>query len=220
MGRAAGAPGPDRWGAEPRAAGKVAPTRASAERRRRPAAGRCTRIPDVDPIERLVATEAIRQLAARYAVCLDARDLDGLVGLYPPGVRAAGGRTGRDALREDFDRSLRGVGITFLQVGNHVIDFRDDHHATGIVYCRGEIQDGGRESDRWIVQAIQYHDDYACVDGDWYFTRRRHLLVYGAELGENPLALEPAEWPARQTGMGSVPHDLETWRRFWGLEPL
>lgn len=174
----------------------------------------------MDPVARLIATEAIRQLASRYAVYLDARDLDGLVGLYPENVRARGDRTGRAALRADFDESLRAVGITFLLVGNHVIDFRGDDHARGVVYCRGEIQDGGRDAGRFIVQSIQYHDDYARIGGDWFFTRRRHRLVYGAELGVNPLGLEPAHWPGSQTGMGSVPHELETWKRFWGQDPI
>lgn len=173
----------------------------------------------MDDLERLVALEAIRDLARRYAIYLDARDLDGLVGLYPEDVRASGGRSGREALRDDFDQSLRSVGVTFLHVGNHIVDFQDDANATGIVYCRGEIQDGGPNADRWIIHTIQYHDTYAKTDGAWHFTRRKHLLVYGAQLGVNPTSLPPANWPASQTGMGSVPQDLETWKRFWGLEP-
>ena len=173
----------------------------------------------MDDLQRLVALEAIRDLARRYAVYLDARDLDGLVRLYPEDVRASRGRSGRAALREDFDGSLRSVGTTFLHVGNHVIDFVDDAHATGIVYCRGEIQDGGPDSKRWIIQTIQYHDDYARSGEGWAFARRRHLLVYGADLGVNPTGLAPANWPESQTGVGTVPGELETWKRFWGSEP-
>jgi hypothetical protein len=174
----------------------------------------------MDDLARLVALEAIRDLAARYAVYLDARDLDGLIGLYPDNVRAASRRSGRAALREDFDHSLRAVGVTFLHVGNHVIDFVDDTHASGIVYCRGEIQDGGPDTNRFIVQAIQYHDDYEQRDGRWFFSRRRHHLVYGAELGTNPLGLPPADWPASQTGTGTMPQALESWKRFWGVDPV
>lgn len=96
-----------------------------------------------------------------------------------------------------------------------MVDFVDDAHANGVVYTRGEIQDGGPESSRWIVQAIQYHDTYERRDGHWLFARRKHLLVYGAELGANPLAQAPADWPNNQTGRGSVPWSLETWQRFW-----
>ncbi len=166
-------------------------------------------------LERLLAISDIQQLAYRYAVYLDARELDKLVALYLPDVRVTRELSGHAALRAGFDRSLRAVGVTFLHVGNHVIDFVDDTHATGIVYCRGEIQDGGPESSRWIIHAIQYHDSYERRDGRWLFARRKHLLVYGAELGVNPLTLAPAEWPKRQTGRGSVPWSLESWQRFW-----
>ena len=166
-------------------------------------------------VERLLALADIQQLAARYAVYLDARELDKLVALYVPNVRVAREASGHPALRADFERSLRAVGATFLHVGNHVIDFTGDAHATGIVYCRGEIQDGGPDSSRWIIQAIQYHDSYEKHDGRWLFARRKHLLVYGAELGVNPLGLAPAEWPKSQTGRGSVPWSLESWQRFW-----
>ena len=166
-------------------------------------------------LERLLAISDIQQLAVRYAVYLDARELDKLVALYLPDVRVTRELSGHAALRADFDRSLRAVGATFLHVGNHVIDFADDAHATGIVYCRAEIQDGGPESSRFIIHAIQYHDSYERRDGRWLFARRKHLLVYGAELGVNPLTLAPAEWPKRQTGRGSVPWSLESWQRFW-----
>jgi hypothetical protein len=166
-------------------------------------------------VERLLAIVEIQQLAHRYAVYLDARDLDRLVALYVPDVRVDRVTSGHAALRADFDRSLRSVGVTFLQVGNHVVDFVDETHARGVVYTRAEIQDGGPDSARWIIQAIQYHDTYEKRDGRWLFVRRRHLLVYGAELGVNPLGLAPAEWPKSQTGWGSVPGALPTWQRFW-----
>ena len=42
---------------------------------------------ETDPTAWLVAHEEIRQLAARYAIALDARDLDTLVGLFVYDVR-------------------------------------------------------------------------------------------------------------------------------------
>jgi len=170
----------------------------------------------MNDIEKLLAYEEIRQLASRYAIYSDARDMEKLVDLYIPDVRVGRDTYGREALLADFNRSFRGVGITFLHVGNHMIDLVDDDHATGIVYCRGEIQDGGIDSNRFIVHAIQYHDTYERRDGHWLFVRRKHFLVYGAELGVNPLGLEPANWPASQTGLGSHPQALDSWQRFWG----
>jgi hypothetical protein len=168
--------------------------------------------------ERWLATVEIQQLAHRYAVYVDARDLERLVELFVPDVQVGRERRGREALRADFDRQLRATGVSFLQVGNHVVDFDDESHASGVVYCRGEIQEGGRASSRWIVQLIQYHDTYERQGGRWLFVRRRHLLVYGADLGQSPLGLPPADWPRRQTGWGTAPGSLASWRRFWGEE--
>ncbi|HEX6313100.1 MAG TPA: nuclear transport factor 2 family protein [Acidimicrobiia bacterium] len=163
-------------------------------------------------LDRLASTEAIRQLAARYALATDSRDLEMLVGLFVDDVQVGADTRGRDALRAFFDRSLREVGVTILYVGNHVIDFDDADHARGVVYCRGEIQVG----DRWIVQAIQYRDTYERRDGAWFFVRRRHLLWYGVELGESPLGLPPANWPEHHTGKGELPGVWDTWSAFWG----
>ena len=162
-------------------------------------------------LERLESTEAIRQLVARYALATDSRDLDALVGLFVDDVRVGEVERGREALRTFFDRSLRDVGVTILFAGNHVIDFDDDDHARGVVYCRGEIQ----VDDRWVIQAIQYRDTYERRDGAWYFFRRKHLLWYGAELGDSPLGLPPANWPEHHTGKGELPEAWDTWRAFW-----
>jgi ketosteroid isomerase-like protein len=164
----------------------------------------------MDTLDQLVAYEDIRQLVARYALAVDSRDLDSLSGLFVDDVRV-GDERGRDALRRSFDASLRGVGVTILNVGTHVIDLVDDSHATGNVYCKGEIQDG----DRWIHQAILYRDTYEQRDGRWLFVRRVHRLWYGAEVGVNPLVLPPANWPEHHDGRGTVPECWDTWKRFW-----
>ena len=147
---------------------------------------------------------------------MDSRDLDALVALFVDDVKvgrdqAGNEQVGRDALRAFFDRSLRDVGITILNVGTHVIDLDDADHARGVVYCRGEIQVG----DRWIVQAIQYRDTYERRDAHWYFVRRKHLLWYGRDVGTSPLGLEPANWPEHHTGLGELPELWPTWRTFW-----
>jgi ketosteroid isomerase-like protein len=190
-------------------------------RRDRAAGGRCWRRRPVtdgsigDRLGRLEAYEAIRQLAARYAVAIDGRDLDGLVALFVPDVRVGSRASGRKALRASFDTSLRAIGVSVLNVGTHVIDLVDGDHATGTVYCKGEVQDG----DRWIHQAIVYDDRYRRVDGTWCFVRRVHRLFYGAEVGVNPLGLPPAEWPAHHDGIGTLPGHWPTWASFWGPTP-
>ena len=166
----------------------------------------------MNDVERLVARDEIRQLAYRYALATDSRDLDTLVALFVDDVQVGRDQSGHAALRDAFEGSLRGVGITILFVANHIIELEGDDRARGVVYCKGEIQDG----ERWIHQAIQYRDRYERREGRWHFVRREHLLWYGAEPGENPLALPPANWPEHHTGKGTLPESWESWQRFWG----
>ena len=165
----------------------------------------------MDELGRLLARDEIRELAERYAIAVDARDIDALVALFVDDVRVGREARGREALRRDFERQLRAIGVSILFVGNHVIDFDDDDHARGIVYCIGQIQDG----ERWIRQAIRYDDRYERRDGRWHFVRREHRLWYGVEEPRNPLLQPPADWPRSHTGRGTLPESLETWQRFW-----
>lgn len=163
-------------------------------------------------VRRLWAHEQIRQLAARYAVAVDARDLDALVALFVDDVRVGRDRTGRAALAEAFRASLGAIGVSMLHVGTHVIDLVDDDHATGLVYCRADVVEDGR----MVRQAILYRDTYARRDGAWRFVRRIHELWYGEVLDTNPLDQPPAQWPVRSYGRGTVPESWPSWASFWG----
>ena len=149
---------------------------------------------DDDPVAWLLAVEQIRLLASRYAIALDARDLDTLVGLFVDDVQVGKQRTGHAALHMNFDAQLRPLGRTILVTGNHVIDVLDADHATGIVSCRAEIERDGQT----IVQQIQYHDKYERRATRWLFVRRRHLLIYDGD------------------ERGPLPESLPSWKAFYG----
>ena len=170
----------------------------------------------MDAAERALAHAEIRRLAAAYAVHTDAKDIEALVDLYVPDVRISSSLSGRETLAGLMRDALRGVGVTFLNVGTHLIDLADDGtSATGVVYCKAEIQDGGPDSDRWIHHAIQYHDVYERREGRWYFgANRKHFLVYGVEVEPNPLAQPDADWPTSQVGRGTHPQALASWQDF------
>ncbi len=161
-----------------------------------------------DPLAYLLACEQIRQLASRYAVALNHRDLEALVALFVEDVRVGRHGSGREALRGDFAAQLEPLGRTVLQVTNQVIDVTDARRATGIVGTRGEIELDGQ----WVVQVIEYHDQYECRDGQWLFVRRRHRLWYGAPFDVSPIGLPPANWPASAVGTGDLPDALDSWR--------
>jgi len=174
----------------------------------------------MEPVDRAVALQDIRQLASEYAYLTDAKDVDGLVALYVPDVRITSTRSGRNELHGLITEALHSVGVTFLNVGTHHIVFDGPDEAHGVVYCKAEVQDGGVDGERWITQAIHYHDRYERRDGRWYFAaNRRHYLVYGQEVDHNPLRQDDAQWPTNQTGRGTHPQALASWQAFTGRGP-
>ncbi|MDQ7903707.1 nuclear transport factor 2 family protein [Phytohabitans sp. ZYX-F-186] len=162
-------------------------------------------------VDRLESTEAIRQLAARYAVALDSRDVAAMADLFVEDVRVGEGRTGRAELRAFFDRILRPYRLTFHLIGNHRIDFDGPDTATGIVYCRPEHEVG----DLWIVMPMAYLDRYERRDGTWYFASRRPKAFYAADVLERPGG-DRFHFPDNpMITRATLPEAWPTWDRFW-----
>ena len=128
-----------------------------------------------------------------------------------PRARVGRDEYGHEVLRANFDAQLRPLGVTVLQVTNHVIDVVDADSATGIVSCRAEIEMGDGSCRRSSTTTRTTRRD-----GHWKFARRRHLLIYGADLLQRPIGLPLAHSPARATGKGELPEQLPTWRAFYG----
>jgi ketosteroid isomerase-like protein len=162
-------------------------------------------------VDRLQSYEAIRQLAYRYAIAMDSRNIEALANLFVDDVQVGRNTFGREALSDNLSTQLRAIGRSILQVTNHAIDFVDADHATGIVYCRGEIEADGE----WVVQTIQYRDRYERRNGQWLFVRRHHLLWYGVEVTRSPIDLPLANWPENHWGKGELPELDESWNAFW-----
>ena len=112
-------------------------------------------------IERIEAHLAIQQLAIRYAMAVDARDMEAWVRCFRPDVDMGRHGTGREALRRYIDPMVRRFYRSVHQICGHRIELTTQDTATGAVYCRAEHEAG----DEWIVMAICYFDEYARVDG-------------------------------------------------------
>jgi ketosteroid isomerase-like protein len=167
----------------------------------------------------LEATASIRELAPSYADAYARLDLDALVALYLPDVPLHGGESGRVALRGHFERATRGevpgeaLAMVVLHTDNHVIDVTGADSATGSVYCHVDVH---RRDGSSYQQAVVYTDRYARYEGAWYFAaQRKHDLLYGTPPHTRPNALPPANWPAGQTGRGSLPGAWPGWAEFW-----
>ena len=85
-----------------------------------------------DRLDRLESVEGIRQLAARYALSLDMRDLDAHVNLFAPDIRVGRDKVGRAHFKAWQDATLREQFTgTSHHLGQHLIEFVDPDHATG-----------------------------------------------------------------------------------------
>jgi ketosteroid isomerase-like protein len=167
-------------------------------------------------LARQEAYQEIRLLVSRYALALDSRDVASLASLFVEDVTVGDGRHGREALAAWFDPILRPYRTTFHLVGNHIIDFVDDDHATGVVYCRPEHEVG----DLWVVMPMQYWDRYERQGGHWYFRSRRPVVFYAADVLEHPLKVdERFHFPGNpMIHKAELPEKWASWQEFWSLE--
>ncbi|WP_261566578.1 nuclear transport factor 2 family protein [Frankia gtarii] len=160
----------------------------------------------------MTAVIAIQQLCHRYALAVDSRDIEGIGRLFIPEVRVGRNMTGRAALRQSFSAMLATCGATIHFIGNHTVDFIDDTHATGVVYCHEEVQPLGGTS--WQVGMLQYWDDYEARDGAWLFVRRRVHRWYRQFPSQTATAqIVPG---AADSTERSLPESFPTWQRFHG----
>jgi len=162
-------------------------------------------------IDRIESHLAIQQLPIRYAIAVDSRDIDGWVGLFVHDVDCGRRGRGREVLKSIIDPSVRTFYRSIHQVCGHQVDFVDDDHATGRVYCRAEHE----WRDKWIVMAICYFDEYARRDGRWYFVRRREKHWYSSDVLERPGQPEFQNWEAWPDAKPDLPHAFPTWTSFW-----
>ncbi|MDX1466048.1 MAG: nuclear transport factor 2 family protein [Halomonas sp.] len=167
-------------------------------------------------LARLEAIDEIRQLAAKYALSLDMRDLDAHVGLFAPDIRVGRERQGRAHLKAWVDDTLRHQFTgTSHHLGQHIIELVDADHAVGVVYSKNEHETGAE----WVTMQMLYWDDYERIDGRWYFRRRLPCYWYASDLNRPPIGDMKMRWPGREPYAGTF-HDLfPSWKEFWAERP-
>ena len=162
-------------------------------------------------LERIEALDEIRQLAHRYALAVDTRDLSGVAALFVSDVRVGREERGREALAQWYGRSLERFGVSIHFVGNHVIDVLSADTASGVVTCRDELEVNGE----WQVGVIQYWDEYRREEGQWLFQRRKLHRWYLVDALTRPGwgAGVNADEGALRTPL--LPDAWPSWSRFW-----
>ncbi len=168
-------------------------------------------------IDRLESLDAIRQLAAKYALTLDMRDIDMMVTLFPRDVRVGKDASGRKALRTYMDGTLRSPFTgTSHHIGGHVIEFDDPDHAHGIVYSKNEHETPvDRGQDEWVIMQMMYADDYVRQDGQWFFERRLPLYWYATDLIKPPVGDNKMRWPGQDQTEGNFHKLFPSFAEYW-----
>lgn len=172
-------------------------------------------------IDRLESLDAIRQLAAKYSLALDMRNMDAMVNLFPEDVKVGKDQVGRAHLKRWMDETMR-VQFTGTahHIGNHIIEFDDPDHAVGVVYSKNEhetpTEDGGCE---WVIMQMLYWDNYVRIDGRWLFRRRLPCYWYATDLNKPPCGDNKMRWPDRPPYEGAFHELFPSWRQFWGRTP-
>ena len=167
-------------------------------------------------LERMESTDAIRQLAAKYSLALDMRDIDALANLFADDVRVGKDQRGRPALKRWLDETMR-VQFTGTahHIGGHIIEFDDERNAHGVVYSKNEHETGPE----WVIMQMMYWDHYEKRAERWLFRRRWPLYWYASDLNKPPLGDRKMRWPGREPYAGGW-HDIwPSWRRFWESPP-
>ncbi|MDX1735676.1 MAG: nuclear transport factor 2 family protein [Halioglobus sp.] len=172
-------------------------------------------------IDRLESLDEIRQLAAKYSLSLDMRDLDAHVNLFAPDIRVSRDHTGRSHLKRWLDDTLRlQFTGTSHHIGNHIIEFDDPDHAHGVVYSKNEHEtpcaDGSTE---WVIMQMLYWDNYERIDGRWLFRRRLPCYWYATDLNKPPVGDNKIRWPDRESYEGAYHELWPSWQEFWSSPP-
>ena len=172
-------------------------------------------------IDRLESLDEIRQLAAKYALSLDMRDMDAHVNLFVPDIRVSRDKVGRAHLKRWLDDTLRlQFTGTSHHIGNHIIEFDDADHAHGVVYSKNEHEtpcsDGRSE---WVIMQMLYWDNYERRDGRWYFCRRLPCYWYATDINKPPVGDNKMRWPDREAYEGAYHELWPSWTLFWANPP-
>ena len=170
-------------------------------------------------LARVESYQAIQQLAARYALAVDSKDLDGIAELFVSDVNA--GRqwgVGRDAIKAFYRQAVSSFYRSMHLISGHVIEFTDPEHAHGVVYCRAEHESGPN----WGIMVMNYKDDYEQEDGRWLFRRRRLQPLYTTDILERPTGPNFNQGWNEPKGRGTrprLPSEYPTFARFWRSFP-
>jgi ketosteroid isomerase-like protein len=130
----------------------------------------------------------LRDLVERYAMAVDARDIDAVVHLFTedgvllshlmPGTEESPlERRGHEQLRRALEIGLARYRRTTHIIGGQVVEL-DGDEAEGTTVCVAHHLHETDDGDELVVMAIRYHDRFTKKHGSWRFSERRLQLEW------------------------------------------
>jgi hypothetical protein len=168
-------------------------------------------------IKRLEDRQELSDLAARYCIAVDDRDMDTIVDIFTPDgqmghMDSSAGGAGTAGLIAYYEERLKGVGATYHYPLAQLIEFDSDDEAHGVTMANAEMSIG----DQVIVGAIRYNDTYVRVEGRWRFRRRALQFLYLMDMNDLPTHYKERDrkrWPGPPTA-AEIPDSLPTYQAF------
>ncbi len=134
-------------------------------------------------VQELWDREKIRELTYQYGLSIELQDEDRMAALFVEDGVADFSQLGRGEIRghaalREFYRTTWPLEVKPFFT-NHIIEI-DGDRATGICSLENRATRDGES----LIGAGRLHDEYARVDGEWKFARRRVEMFYFAPLSE------------------------------------
>ena len=146
----------------------------------------------------LLDREALRDLVARYAFCVDDHDLDAVAAMFHPDAvfdRDGHVASGWPEIARTLGDSMRGFRRMVHTPHSALVELTGEDEATGTSSGHAELVTGRGV----VLAAYRYSDRFARWEGRWVFTRREVRSIYAASATDYAATL-PASDPVRFPG--------------------
>jgi len=158
-------------------------------------------------LDRLESRASIMDLVARYFIATDIDDTSTVMSCFANDAAflVSGELCGQDFenIRDFLVSARSAMGLTVHVHNSTLIDFESADVATGIVTAHLELV----LQNVPLYGAVRYHDRYVRIGGSWKIARRDMKVVYLAEWGSAPDALNSTT-PVRRPGAAAQASDV------------
>ncbi|MDI6630067.1 nuclear transport factor 2 family protein [Rhodococcus sp. 14-1411-2a] len=169
----------------------------------------------MEPLDILIAKDAIRDLAGAYSMAVDDHDIESVLEMYAPDATftiAGKTLTGHEELRAFYVDSMDRYTTMLHTPEIHLITLDDPRHAAGRMTGHAELA----VRDTLMMSAFRYTDRYVMTDR-WRFQHRRVRFMYAVPfeaMGASFRTDQRIRWPQTRYAGADYPESAPTWSTY------